>query len=129
MNLLLDTHALLWFDTEPTLIPAQTLSLIRDKNNQVYASAISAWELSIKVRLGKLSKAEPLLNNYPANLIRYGFIDLPFTSAHAITEKSLSQTHKDPFDRALIAQTLSEGLDLISNDPEVQKFKEIKVIW
>lgn len=129
MRLLLDTHAFLWFDTEPQRIPVETRKLIRDRTNRVYVSAISAWELTIKVRLGKLAEAEPLLNTYLASLARYGFGELAFTSTHALAEKGLSQAHNDPFDRALVAQALTDGLNLVSNDPEVKKFNEISVIW
>ena len=129
MKLLLDTHTLLWFDTKPERIPVKILSLIRDKNNSVCVSAITAWELTIKARLSKLPEAEPLLTNYFANLARYGFSEITFTSTHALAEKGLSQAHKDPFDRALVAQALVEGFYLVSDDPEVKKFDEISVLW
>ncbi len=129
MRLLLDTHTLLWLDTESRHIPIEIRNLIRDKANSVYVSAISAWELTIKARLGKLTEAEPLLESYFASLARYGFSELAFTSTHALAEKTLSHTHTDPFDRALIAQALTEGLSLVSSDPEIKKFSEVSVVW
>ena len=129
MRFFLDTHTFLWFDTKPQRVPVETRELIRDRDNQVYVSAISVWELSIKARLGKLTEAEPLLETYFASLARYGFSELTFTSTHALAEKNLSQTHTDPFDRALVAQALTEGLSLVSSDPEIKEFSEVSVVW
>ena len=95
----------------------------------MYVSAVTAWELAIKYRLGKLPSAAPLLKNYHASLARYGFRELPFGSSHALAEQRLSSAHKDPFDRALVAQALLEDLQLVSNDPEVAGFTEIDVLW
>lgn len=129
MTLLLDTHTLLWFDVAPSRIPEKTRDLISDEANEVYISAISAWELTIKARLGKLPEAEPLLKTYFASLARYGFRELTFTSTHGLAEQGLSQAHKDPFDRALVAQALTENLTLVSDDHEMKKFTEITTLW
>ena len=129
MRLLLDTHTFLWFDTKPQRIPVETRNLIRDRNNQAYVSSISAWELTIKVRIGKLLEAEPLLNTYFVSLARYGFNELTFTSTHALAERSLSQAHTDPFDRALVAQALTESVNLVSDDFKIKQFSEVPVIW
>ena len=129
MRLLLDTHTLFWLDTDPGRLSAHATTLIQDRKNQVYVSAITAWELAIKNRLGKLPRAAPLLDNYYASLARYGFTELPLSSAHAIAERSLSHDHKDPFDRALVAQAVEEDLALLSHDPELVKFSEIQVVW
>lgn len=129
MRLLLDTHTLFWLDTDPSRLSSTALGIVRDRRNQVYVSAVTAWELSIKHRLGKLPSAEPLLDNYHASLARYGFRELPLSSSHALAERSLSSPHKDPFDRALVAQALLEELRLVSNDPKVAGFAEINVLW
>lgn len=129
MRLLLDTHTLFWLDTDPGRLSSTALRVIRDRENQVYVSAVTAWELAIKHRLGKLPNAAPLLDSYHASLARYGFRELPFSSSHALAERSLSSPHKDPFDRALVVQALLEDLRLVSNDPEVAGFAEIKVLW
>lgn len=129
MKLLLDTHTLFWLDTDPGRLSQNALGVVRDRQNQVYVSAITAWELAIKHRLGKLPSAAPLLENYHASLARYGFSELPFSSSHALAELGLSSPHKDPFDRALVAQALLEELQLVSNDPEIAGFVEIDVLW
>ena len=129
MRLLLDTHALLWFDTDPTQLSPKAVSLLRDRKNQIYVSAISAWELAIKNRLGKLPSASPLLNSYHSSLARYGFLALPLSSDHALAERTLSHDHKDPFDRALVAQAVSEKLGLLSSDVKLAQFREVQVVW
>ena len=92
-------------------------------------SAVSAWELAIKNRLGKLPEADALLAAYAETLRTYGFTELPFTGAHALKDRELSSAHRDPFDRALVAQTLVEGLHLVSKDPAVAAFPGVTVVW
>lgn len=125
----MDTHTLFWLDTDPGRLSPYALEVVRNRRNQVYISAVTAWELSIKHRLGKLPNAAPLLASYHASLARYGFQELAFSSFHALAERSLSSPHRDPFDRALVAQALQEGLHLVSNDPQVAGFSEIVVLW
>ncbi len=125
---LLDTHALFWFDTDPSRLPERSLATIRNGANIVFVSSISAWELVIKHRLGKLPSAAPLLESYHSSLARYGFAELSFRSHHALAEQTLSSAHKDPFDRALAAQALVEDLTLITNDPEMRGFG-ITTLW
>lgn len=129
MRLLLDTHALLWFDADPARLSPRATRLLRDRNNQVYVSAITAWELAIKNRLGKLPLASPLLNSYHSSLARYGFVALPLSSDHALAERSLSHDYNDPFDRALVAQAAHEKLSLLSRDARLAQFSEVKVVW
>jgi len=129
MKLLLDTHTLLWLDTDPNRLSQTSLKLIQNNSNTIFISVITAWELSIKNRLGKLPSATPLLNSYHSSLSQYSFTELALTSTHALAERTLSSDHKDPFDRALVAQALIEDMPLISNDPFIQGFPEIKVIW
>ena len=128
-EVLLDTHTLLWFDTAPERLPEHALGLIRDRAQRIYVSAISVWELTIKYRLGKLPEAEALLGSYYDSLQRYGFTELPFTSVHALRDRELGSDHKDPFDRALVAQALSEQFVLLSKDPNVAAFPGVTVIW
>lgn len=129
MRLLLDTHTLLWFDADPTRLSLKATRLLRDRNNQIYVSAITAWELAIKNRLGKLPIAAPLLSSYHASLARYGFVALPLSSDHALAERSLSHDYNDPFDRALVAQAAHEKLSLLSSDAKLAQFSEVKVVW
>jgi PIN domain nuclease of toxin-antitoxin system len=126
---LLDTHVLFWLDTDPKRLSTDALNLIRNRKNQVFVSSISAWELAIKHRLGKLPHAAPLLRSFHASLARYGFVEFPFNSTHALVEIDLDSQHKDPFDRALVAQALCERLAIVSRDSEIAGFREIAVVW
>ena len=128
-GVLLDTHVLLWYSVSPELLPESVLALLRERDRQVHVSAVTAWELSIKVRIGKLPQAESLYHNYHRRLAQYSFTDLPFSSVHALKEGELVHTHSDPFDRALAAQALVEDLPLVSRDPEFEKFAGVKVLW
>ena len=128
-GLLLDTHALLWFDTAPERLPERVVTLLRDRSRSVYVSAVSAWELSLKNRLGKLPEADALLTTYADTLRTYDFAELPFTGAHALRDRELGSAHPDPFNQALVAQALVEGLQLVSKDPAVAAFPGVTVVW
>ncbi|MDZ7704520.1 MAG: type II toxin-antitoxin system VapC family toxin [Trueperaceae bacterium] len=129
MKLLLDTHVLLWLDTDPQRLSARASALIRSRENVVYISAIVIWELAIKYRLGKLPSAAPLLEDYHASMHHYGFTELPFTASHGLAERNLATAHKDPFDRALIAQAKHDDLVLISRDPAISQAAVAQVVW
>lgn len=129
MRLLLDTHVLLWLDTDPERLSAYALAAIRDRRNEVLVSAVTAWELSIKHRLGKLPSATALLESYHASLAHYGFGELGFTSTHALAERALRSSHKDPFDRALAAQASTEKLELVSNDALLREGFGFELVW
>jgi PIN domain nuclease of toxin-antitoxin system len=126
---LLDTHTLLWFDLTPWILPDKVRLLLRDRRTHVYVSAMSAFEIAIKYRIGQLPEAEPLLMDYHETLARYGFSELPFTSVHTLAAAELRNPHKDPFDRALVAQALSEQLVLVSGDEAMRGFARVKVVW
>jgi PIN domain nuclease of toxin-antitoxin system len=107
---LLDTHTLLWWDAGT--LPAKTTRLIRDAD-EVFVSAASAWEASIKASLGRLEAAVPM-----STVVRgYGFRELPISFEHAERVRSLPNLHRDPFDRMLIAQAFVEGLTIVTRDP------------
>ena len=128
-GLLLDVHTLLWFDTNPKRLPPAVLSRLRQRDQRIYVSSVSTWELTIKHRIGKLPEAEPLLNTYYQTLTAYGFLELPFTTAHALRDRTLSHTYKDPFDRALVAQAVTEDLAIVSADSQLAVFSEVAVVW
>ena len=127
-GLLLDTHTLLWYSVDPERLPDRVLTLVR-RSQTIYVSAITAWELSIKFRLGKLPQTATLLEHYYLRLAQYGFGELSFTSVHALRDRTLSHTHKDPFDRALVAQAVTEDLAIVSADPQLAMFSEVAVVW
>jgi PIN domain nuclease of toxin-antitoxin system len=115
MKLLLDTHALIWWATLPAKLSAKAKKVLRAPDSQVYVSAVSAWEIAIKARIGKLDWPVEAgsVNDY---VIGQGFRALPISIEHAERAGRLAIQHRDPFDRMLIAQALAEDLLLVSNE-------------
>ena len=111
MRLLLDTRALLWWLSDEGL-PDQARDAIADPANLVMVSAASAWEISIKKVLGKLSAPDDLERQVDES----GFSPLPISIAHALAAGQLPRHHDDPFDRMLIAQAFAEGLTIVTHD-------------
>jgi PIN domain nuclease of toxin-antitoxin system len=121
MKLLLDTHLLLWAAGEPDRLPAEARRLLDDPLNELIFSAASLWEISINSGLGR---GDFQVN---ARLLRRGLLDngyreLAITSEHAVAIDSLPPIHKDPFDRLLIAQSMIEGITLLTVDPLVAQY-------
>lgn len=112
MNLLLDSHALLWALHAPERMRANAVALIRDPRRAVYFSAASAWELELKAAKGKLT----LPRDWLAVAASTGFLQLPVTSAVAQASARLPGHHADPFDRVIIAQALERGLQVATRD-------------
>jgi len=126
--LLLDTHALLWWWSEAGSLSARSRKLIADEANEVLVSAASAWEISTKVRLGKLVVAIELVRDFSDYLSRDGFFTLPITAEHGLRAGLLPGPHKDPFDRMLIAQAQAEAIAIVSNE-EVFGEYGIQRLW
>ena len=112
MNLLLDTHVLLWVLTDERSISKAARSAIEHPGNQVFVSAATAWEIAIKRGLGKLRAPQ----DYVDALKRYRFTPLDISTMHALAVEHLPNHHSDPFDRLLIAQATHEGLTLVTRD-------------
>lgn len=119
MNLLLDTHALLWWLDDPSRLSQPAQDAIRDPRNTVYLSAVVAWEIAIKLAIGKLSVNGDIAQALAATQFR----QLPVTVDHALTVQRLPLHHRDPFDRMLIAQANLEGLTFVSRDPWVANYQ------
>ncbi len=125
-SVLLDTHALLWWATDDKALSRKVRRLIEDDSVRVFVSAASAWEIAIKVRLGRL-RWDPAL---PVETYcgEQRFEKLPVTFAHAARAGSWPQHHADPFDRMLAAQSALEAIPLATNDDQLGTF-EIQRIW
>lgn len=112
---LLDTHVLLWWlDDSPELGP-RCKELIADQRNQIYVSAATTWEISIKKALGKLEAPDDI----DSIVEDEGFSKLPISLYHGQLAGSLPMLHRDPFDRMLIAQAQAEGLILMTSDTNI----------
>lgn len=119
MNLLLDTHTFLWaIDDHPSLSP-EARAAITDGNNMVFVSAATAWEISIKKAIGKLTVPG---ESYLDELTAHRFTPLDITTEHALAVENLPPYHMDPFDRLLIAQAKIEKLTLVSRDPRIKQY-------
>ena len=123
MRLLLDTHLLLWALGAPSKLPTRARSLVA--KGDVYVSAASIWEISIKSALGKLTAdtREVLAALGPA-----GFIELPINGEHAARVLDLPPIHRDPFDRLLVAQALAEPMRLVTNDAVLARYGDIVTV-
>jgi len=115
-NLLLDSHAMLWFFWDDVRLSATAKSLIEDDENRKLVSIASCWEIAIKVGLGKLDLGEPCRSFLPREISRNNFELLPISLDHATMVEGLIARHRDPFDRLLIAQAMVESLPLVSGD-------------
>lgn len=121
MKLLLDTHILLWAAAGANQLSNQARSLIEDPVNQLYFSSASLWEIAIKNTLGRADfKVDPAVLR--RCLLDNGFEELVINSAHAVNLQALPDIHKDPFDRMLLAQTLVEGMTLVTADSVVAQY-------
>ena len=116
MRCLLDTHTLIWWMSGDSNLSSTARTIIKDRNNVSLVSAVSAWEIATKVRLGKLPGAADLIQDFVEDLTRERIEILDVTAHHAIRAGLLPGPHKDPFDRMLIAQALAENIPIVSND-------------
>ncbi len=122
MRLLLDTHIFLWAVLEPERLRPRLRSLLEDPDNALLVSAVSAFEITTKHRLGKLPGAAVLLEQYALTLGELSASELPITTAHALKAGSWHTPHRDPFDRLLAAQASVEQLPLVSVDALMAEF-------
>ncbi len=121
MKLLLDTHVLLWAVGAPRRLSTDARRLLADQDNVLLFSSASIWEVAIKRTIGREDFAvEPRLLR--RGLLENGYEELPVRSEHAVAVGDLPAIHKDPFDRMLIAQSLAEGVTLLTSDPLVARY-------
>jgi PIN domain nuclease of toxin-antitoxin system len=128
LRALLDTHTLLWWILEDSALTQTARETIAETNNTMLVSAASAWELAIKFRLGKLPRAEDLVSNFSSEVEREGFQLLPISPEHGIRAGLLPGSHKDPFDRMLIAQSQAENTPIISNETVFEAYG-VRRLW
>ncbi len=127
MNLLLDTHAFLWFVAGDARLSARARKAMEDEDAELFLSAASIWEMAIKSSLGRLTLPAPL-DEYIAEKLEHGFRVLSVDWTHAVAVEKMPFHHRDPFDRLLVAQAVAEGMPLVSADPEFPPYK-VKIIW
>jgi PIN domain nuclease of toxin-antitoxin system len=123
MRLLLDTHIYLWVLTDSPKLTKTARKLIKEAD-EVFVSSASIWEAAIKIGLGKLDAD---INQLISEIIPCGFKELPVYSVHAAQVCKLPDIHRDPFDRILIAQALSEPLRLVTMDEHLSAYSELVI--
>ena len=128
MKLLLDTHAFLWWVADAPQLSPTAKNMIANSDNTVYFSVVSAWEIIIKVGIGKLSLPENPEIYIPSRLSSNQFETLPVFISHVLQINRLANFHKDPFDRLLIAQSLVEDIPIITVDGLITQYP-VKIIW
>ena len=128
MRYLLDSHAFLWWNLGSSQLSERVVSIISDGNNEIFLSAVSAWEIAIKVAKKRLTLPEELVSFVPSRMQLHGFQPLPVQIPHATRVYELPMQHTDPFDRLLIAQCQLEAMPLISKDKDIQKY-DLEVVW
>ena len=126
MQLLIDTHILIWFLEGNNLLSKPNRQIIADSNNDVFISIASLWEIAIKISIGKLT-----LNNPLADVIKQIAADdieiLPISPEHILSVSTLPFHHRDPFDRIIISQAQIENLPVMTDDREFKNYG-IKII-
>jgi PIN domain nuclease of toxin-antitoxin system len=127
MRVLVDTHALLWYLQGDANLSNLALTTIEDKDNDVFVSIVSLWEITIKSGLGKLELQRPF-ENLEADLQKLDIKILPIAFAELDIYRSLPLHHRDPFDRILIAQSINNYLTMITRDPLFEPYS-IRVMW
>lgn len=128
IEVLLDTHALAWWWMDDPRLPATARAAIAAEANRVLVSAVSAWEITTKHRLGKWPEAGPIVAGFESLLRRSRFTPLPIHVEHARLAGSLEGEHRDPFDRMLVAQSRLEAVPLITGDPVLAQYR-VTMIW
>jgi PIN domain nuclease of toxin-antitoxin system len=127
MRVLVDTHALLWYLQGDVNLSNLALTTIEDKDNDVFVSIVSIWEIAIKSGLGKLELQRPF-GNLEADLQRLDIKMLSIAFADLDIYRSLPLHHRDPFDRILIAQSIGNSLTIITRDPLFELYS-IRLLW
>jgi PIN domain nuclease of toxin-antitoxin system len=121
VRLLLDTHLLLWTVGQDQRLSARARRLIGDPENQPVFSTASLWEIAIKHALRRADfRYDPRVMRRA--LLENRYEELPVTGEHAVAVASLSPLHKDPFDRMLVAQSIVEGITLLTSDPRIAQY-------
>ncbi len=129
MTVLLDTHALIWWLTDDTRrLPTLVRRAIGNESNNILISAVSAFEIVNKHRLGRLAAVDEFVDDIGAAIANEGFHELPLSLPDAMRAGALPGPLRDPFDRMLIAQSLNHDLTLISNEVRFDSYG-VRRLW
>ena len=127
--ILLDTHVLVWMTSDPSWLSPAAKNAIRAHPASLHLSVVSAWEISLLVKRGRLILPLPPEEYLARAIAHHGLIELPLTRRTAQSAVSLPDVHNDPFDRVLVAECLLRGLSLVSRDAVISRYDGVRVIW
>jgi PIN domain nuclease of toxin-antitoxin system len=128
MRYLLDTATWLWSIGVSKRLNSEVLAVIKDPRSELYFSAVTSWEISIKFRIAKLQLPEPPLTLVPKAIADQGLRPLAISHAHTLAVSTLPLFHGDPFDRLLIAQAQLENMVILTADAAFRQY-DVKVMW
>jgi PIN domain nuclease of toxin-antitoxin system len=129
VRLLLDTYVVMWALRDPARLSPVAEELIRDPANELLISAVVPWEIATKHRIGRLPDTGSLLLAFEDHIRRLGAVELPVTARHAIAVGQLQWASEDPFDRMLAAQSIIEGIPIVTADPVFLTLPTVRVAW
>jgi len=129
VDYLLDTHTFLWTIRGSKHLSEAAAKIIENSNVRIFVSAVSAYEIMNKHRIGKLSEFDDVAKNYFSFVKKLGADSLPISDKHAHFAGAFEWLHRDPFDRLLAAQAVTDNLTLITNDPIFKELPQIKILW
>jgi PIN domain nuclease of toxin-antitoxin system len=128
MDLILDTHALVWIFTANSNINQKHLDILSQSQGVIFVSAVTAFEIATKYRIGKLPEAKLLYENFHSVLEDFNYIELPVKAEHGLKAGTLMGDHKDPFDRLLAAQSIVEGIPIMTIDARIRDLGA-EIVW
>lgn len=128
MRVLIDTHAVLWWDIADDRLSDRVRALLSDPLTDVAFSVASAWEIATKAARGNLELPVPAERYLPRRIAQYRWSPLAITVEHVIRSSLLPRIHADPFDRLLIAQAQVEGIPLVTTDAAITRY-DVETIW
>ena len=128
MSYLLDSVAVVMWWTDAPKLGANARAILERSDSAIYLSPVSMWEIANKSRIGKLDEIKDFAGQFPELLRANGFALLDLTAAHAIRAGYLAGEHRDPFDRLLAGQALTERMTVLTNDPQIAAFG-CEVLW
>ena len=128
MNLLLDTHSILWFFLNDPRMGESQRQILRREDNSLFLSAVSIFEMSTKARIGKLPRSIEINALLDTIYDDYAFAEVVVRAPHAALAGRMDGNHRDPFDRLLAAQSLVESMPLMTSDPVFKAFG-VETVW
>lgn len=128
MRLLLDSHVFVWMHDQPNKLSPAVKNALTDPANQIFLSVASAWELQIKIILGKFGLSDKLENVITQQRQANNLQMIPVELSHILYLENIPFHHKDPFDRILIAQAAAENMTLVSADRHFSNYK-VSLLW